>query len=115
VVVETQTRLRSLLLLSVERALLGAVSPSLRAVTCGCDGMSIRIRFVFDGPIDADDHESARIVATEVISDFATPSNEWTISEDIVRLDYPAAVSECALDLWAYNRKERATSGDPLR
>lgn len=93
------------LLLSVQRALLGAVSPNLRAVTCGWEGVEIKLRFVFDGEIAEEELEDARIVGTEVIADFPAP---WTISEDIARLDYPRGLRPGALAFWAYLRKEGA-------
>jgi hypothetical protein len=109
--VDPHDDIRSSLLLSVQRALLGAVPPSLRAVTCDWVGTEIRLRFVFDGPIDPDDHEGAQIAGTEVIADFSSP---WTIDEEIVRLDYPADLNEEALPHWVYLRKESTTDGDPL-
>ncbi len=95
--------IRATLLLSVQRALLGAVPHNLRAVTCDWDGTEIKLRFVFDGEIAEENYEHAQIVGTEVVSDFPAP---WTISEDIVRLDYPGGICPGALALWAYLRKE---------
>jgi hypothetical protein len=93
------------LLLSVQRALLGVIPPSLRAVTAEASGTEVRLRFVFDGPIDEDDLDSAHIAGTEVVADFPSP---WTIDDQLVRLDYPADVREAALQHWAYLRKEPA-------
>ncbi|MEP6564349.1 MAG: hypothetical protein ABJB10_04375 [Mesorhizobium sp.] len=95
--------IRSTLLLSVQRALLGAVPQNLRAVTCGWEGTEIKLRFVFDGEIAEATWDDARIVGSEVVADFAAP---WTISEDFVRLDYPNDMGPGALALWAYRRKE---------
>ena len=103
-VVETTVRQR--LLLSVQRALLGAVAAPLREVSCGWSGQKIKLRFVFDGEIHPDHYESSQIVGSEVIGDFPAP---WTISEEILRLDYPADLSERREDamMLAYLRKER--------
>lgn len=49
------------LLLSVQRALWGAIPPSLRAVTAEASGTEVRMRFVFDGPVDEDDLDAAQI------------------------------------------------------
>jgi hypothetical protein len=95
--------IRAALLLSVQRALLGAVPHNLRAVTCDWEGTEIKLRFVFDGEIADESQETAWIVGTEVIADFPAP---WTISEDIVRLDHPHGLRPGALALWAYLRKE---------
>jgi hypothetical protein len=100
--------IRQSLLLSVQRALLGAVPAALREVSCGWSGQEIKLRFVFDGEIDQDDYESSKIVGSEVIADFSAP---WTISEEIVRLDYPAGLhdeKDDATMTLAYRRKERS-------
>ena len=94
---------RTLLRLSLQRALLGAIPSSLRAVTCETAATEIRLRFVFDGKIGEDDAEDARIVGSEVISDFPA---QWTINDEIVRLDYPEKLGEVALADWVYRRKE---------
>ncbi|PWJ94657.1 MULTISPECIES: hypothetical protein [Mesorhizobium] len=99
------------LLLSVQRALLGAVSPNLRAVICGWAGVEIKLRFVFDGEIAEENLDDVRIVGAEVAADFPAP---WTTSEDVARLDYPHDIRPGALDLWAYLRKESvAATGNP--
>lgn len=98
--------IRQNLLLSVQRALLGAVPAGLREVSCGWSRQEIKLLFVFDGEIDQDDYESAKIVGSEVIADFSAP---WTISEEIVRLDYPAGLHNEKDDetmTLAYRRKE---------
>ena len=94
---------RTKLLLSVQRALLGAVPGSLRAVTCDWEGTEIKLRFVFDGEITEENYEDGHTVGTEVVADFPSP---WTVNENIVRLDYPDGVRTGALALWAYLRKE---------
>jgi hypothetical protein len=91
------------LLLAVQRALLGAVPATLRAVTCDREGTEIKLQFLFDGEIGEDDRDSAQVVGTEVIADFPSA---WTISEEIRRLDYPADVRPYALAHWAYLRRE---------
>ena len=103
--------IRAQLLLSVQRALLDAVPAGLRSVTCDWEGTEIKLRFLFHGEVTEDDEESARIVGTEVISDFASP---WVISEEVERLDYPSDRRTRALSLCAYDRKETASNGEPL-
>lgn len=99
------------ILVFAQRGLLFAAPPNLRAMTCGWSGTNISVRFVFDGPISEDDEESARIVGTEVISAFPSP---WTLTEEIVRLDYPGDIRSHALPLWVYARKETTTEGLPI-
>lgn len=101
-----ETNIRQTLLLSVQRALLGDVPATLREVSCGWSGQDIKLRFVFDGEIQPDDYERSQLVGSEVIGDFPA---EWTISEEILRLDYPADLSErreASAMMLAYQRKE---------
>jgi hypothetical protein len=109
--VEDSIQLSIRLRLSVQSALLGAVPAALREVSCGWEGTEIKLRFVFDGKIDPDDIESARIVGTEVVADFSAP---WTVSEEIIRIDYPNDLSGGSKSgdmLIAYRRKEHSTDG----
>jgi hypothetical protein len=103
--------IRARLLLSVQRALLGAVSPDLRAVTCDWEGVEIKLRFVFDGAIPERAVDEARIVGAEVAADFPAP---WTVTEDIDRLDYPHDPRPGGLALWAYLRKESVAGAGNL-
>ncbi len=102
-----EANFRQTLLLSVQRALLGAVPAALREVRCGWSGQEIKLRFVFDGEIDPDDYESSQIVGSEVIGDFPEIPK---ISEEIIRLDYPDSLNEQIEDTTmtlVYWRKER--------
>lgn len=107
----TDADIRLNLLLSVQAALLFAVPPTLRAVTCGWQGTEVKLRFVFDGPITEDDEEGARIVGTEVVAAFPPP---WTLAEEIKRVDHPADLKAGALPLWVFARKEYTTKGASL-
>ncbi|WP_292066205.1 hypothetical protein [Brevundimonas sp. UBA7664] len=107
----TDADIRLNILIFAQRGLLFAVPPSLRAMTCGWSGTTVNVRFVFDGPISEDDKESARIVGTEVVAGFPSP---WTLTEEIVRLDYPGDLRSDALPLWVYARKETTTEGLPI-
>lgn len=91
-------------LLSTQRALLGAVPASLRAVTCGWTDEKITLRFIFDGPIDGNDEEEMQVVGTEVVADFLAP---MSVAEEVIRVDYPGELGPHLLRVWAYLRKER--------
>ena len=107
----TAADIRLNLLIFRQRALLFAVPPTLRAVTCGWQGTEVKLRFLFDGPISEDDEESARIVGSEVVAGFPAP---WTIDDEIERLDHPADLRSRALPLWLFARKEKTTDGADL-
>ncbi len=85
---------RSSVLLSVQRALLGAVPSGLRGVACGWNETQITLRFIFDGPIDPDREQDMNVVGTEVIADFDAPA---TIDEQVIRVDSPKSLSGYAL------------------
>lgn len=97
------------LLLSLQRALVGEVPAPLRAATCDRTDATILLRFIFDGPIDPDEHEDMRAVGTEVIADFPP---EVAIDERIIRADYPASLAPHSLRRRACMRKGGPTE-DP--
>jgi hypothetical protein len=109
---EDSAQIRMHLILSVQRALLGAVPATLREVACGWEGTEVKLRFVFDGEIDPDDYADAQIAGTQVIADFLEP---WTISEEIVRIDYSTDLREgrpAGNMFLVYQRKEPSIARD---
>jgi len=85
---------RSLVLLSVHRALLGEVSSRLRALRVSYDHTNIRIEAFFDGNITEDDRESMLEVEAEVHADF----HEYLgVTCDVARLDAPARIPQDGL------------------
>ena|SRR5579871_3113997 len=92
-------------ILSLNRALLDAVFPQLRAAKIQWDNKKVHLFFYYDGEISEDDHESLECVATEVISDF--PSLALEI--DITRCDYPTRIpqSDASNIAFVYSRKEK--------
>ncbi len=93
-------------ILSMNRALLGEVSPALRAAKIAWDEDVVHLYFYYDGKISEEDHESAECVATEVIADF--PEHELEI--DILRWDYPKRIPQEGLDT-VYHRREKKPPG----
>ena len=98
--------LKAELLLSLQRALVGVVPASLRAVTCDWAEAKITLRYIFDGPMAPDDEESMRVVGAEVVSDFPP---HMALDEQFVRFDHPAGLTPQFLRAWAYMRKEGPT------
>ncbi|WP_434026808.1 hypothetical protein [[Pseudomonas] boreopolis] len=94
---------RSMLLLSLQRALLGEVHPELRQASIEADLISrvIRLRFEYDGPPSDAARESCSCAATEVIADFPSP---WQLDEQHVAM--PAPLSLLPLAHVAYRRAE---------
>jgi hypothetical protein len=92
-----------MLLLSLQRALLGEVHPQLRQASVEADGHGqiVRLRFEYDGvPADIV-RESCSCAATEVIADFSSP---WQLDEQHVSVPAPSRLSPLAHV--AYHRAE---------
>lgn len=90
------------LLLSCHRALLGAVFPQLRAVLVRTTDKAWHVRFLVDGEIAEDDHDSLTTAAAEIAADLPTG---FEVHDQIERLDAPAPM---AFQDWriAFLRKE---------
>lgn len=75
--------------LSAQRALLGHVTPQLRAVSVELDRECRRltVRFVFDGEPSESVRDAASCAGTEMIAD---RPDGWTIDEQIVVCEAPA-------------------------
>ena len=94
--------LRVRLLLSIQRALLGEITPNIRAVTARIDAQAIVLRWIIDGEISDGLRDDLSAVGTEVVAEFS--SHE--IAEEFVRCDASHAMNELYLDYLAYARKE---------
>lgn len=86
----------------MQTALLGMVTPKLRAVACGWQGDTIVLDFLFDGDFTEEEAEECRVASGEVWADFANSRLE----ERITAYPYPMALGEKRLSHWVYIRKE---------
>ncbi len=95
---------RSQLLLSLQRALLGAVHSQLRQASIELDPSSqlVRVRFEYDGSPDARVKESCSDAATELIADFPAP---WDLDVQHRVVPYPERL--VGLKHVAYRRAEQ--------
>jgi hypothetical protein len=101
--------IESQVVLSLVRALLGAISANLRSVSFEVETDTIHLLFLFDGEISDDDRDGVLTAAGEVIADFPAP---MIICENVERLDYPDAIQGRALKRQVYRRRELMAS-DP--
>ncbi|MCL1471629.1 scaffold protein involved in DNA repair [Argonema antarcticum] len=92
--------MRNSVILSVQRALLGEVSPALRGVTVGWDENSIAILCYYDRKISPEDREAMSCVETEVMADFP----DLQMDLDVIQCDVPQEMK--LLDVWVYRRSE---------
>ena len=95
-------QLRVRLLLSIQRALLGEVTPNIRVVTAQIDAQIIVLRWIIDGEISDSFRLDLSAVGAEVVADFATHE----VAEEFIRCDASHAMDELYLDDVAYARKE---------
>ncbi len=77
------------LLLEIQRALLGIVTPNLRMVTAEGNEEEIHLVFYYHGDIPGKEKEMAEVASAEIVSGF---SNQ-TLNLEIIRVDAPAKMS----------------------
>jgi len=94
--------LRVRLLLSIQRALLGEVTPNIRAVTAAIDDNTITLRWIIDGAIAPGLENDLSVAGAEVGADF----NSHQIAQEFLRCDAPRPMDEFQLEQLAYQRKE---------
>lgn len=86
---------RQILLLSLQRALLGEVDPTLRQASVEADAalQTIRLRFEYDGSPSDIARERCSCAAAEVIADFPDP---WRLDEQHRAVPMPDPLSPLA-------------------
>lgn len=82
----TDSSLRTRLLLSIQRALWGVVTPNLRCVYVGVVGKKVYCTFVYAKAPSAVERDAASVAGTEVIADF---EEGYTIDDRILVSDAP--------------------------
>ncbi len=89
--------------LSIQSALLGAITENIRNVAVYINEKKILLYFFIDGEIREDDKENISIIETEVIADF---EDDFDIESIIKRVDTPEPIT---LDrgFSVFQRKER--------
>lgn len=91
---------RQNILLSIQRALLGSITTSLRAVTLSWTKKIFHIIFYYNGKISKKDKDLVEEAIGEILIDFEGLPN----SIEILRLDLPAKIP--CLETFAYYRHE---------
>jgi hypothetical protein len=69
---EEEKNFRALVLLSLQRALVGMITQSMLAVFVSWTEMEVCVRVLFDRPVSPDDIEWVSIIETEIIADIPT-------------------------------------------
>lgn len=80
----------SSLFCSIQRALLGNVTPNLRAVYVFIEGENYGIIFYYDKPLSEEEEELASLTDTEFISDFP----DYETSSSIEVIPYPKPIPQ---------------------
>jgi len=83
-------------------ALLGSVTPNLRAVIVTFDSKYIRLFFYYDHSPSEEEEELAEEVATELISD----CTEYMIETEKTTMAYPQTIPEKKDGIFIYHRYE---------
>ena len=100
----TSTDMRTNVLLSVQRALVGHIGTAVRAIMCRWTIDEIHVRVVFDGEISDDDAEAISEAETEVIADF---SSETAVCFTLERRDRPVLIKHDADEELVFRRLEK--------
>ena len=93
---------RVAVLLSVQRALLGAIGPDLRDVTVGWSASEIRLRCLYDQPVEDPAWEAMGAVEAQLLGDFPT----FQVHLELEHYARPLVLAERTLDTWVYARRE---------
>lgn len=93
---------RRRVLLTFQVALLGMVTPSLRAVTVGWEGKRIAAKCIFDRAVTIEEREACSDIEGEVLASF--PDCEVEVSP--LFLEPGRKLNEALLMAWVYYRKE---------
>ena len=106
---EQELNLRYEVLLFLQRALLGEISPTLRGVTVGwsLEKRKILVHAFFDGEISEADRASMDEVESGLYADFP---QGFKVNVMCIRKDAPENLNEHTLRVWVYHRREY----DPL-
>ena len=92
---------RTRILLTLQQALLGAVTPALRGVTAGWEpGGDLTVTCYFDGDISETDEEAMEDLDTELLAGF----DDRKIALELLRCDAPAPMA--VRTAWVYRRHE---------
>ncbi len=97
----TENELRTMVLLSLQSAMLGEIFPEMRSISCSWTSKNVNIRVVVDGEVD--DMESIDFIHTEMI---ASLPEDIHVSIENIRVDSPQAINECSLAVCVYQRRE---------
>ncbi len=88
-------------MMALQQALLGEVSPQIRAVSVSWEDGSIHFLAYIDGPISEEVRESMSCSETELMALF--PSSE-SVTHEVIRLDEPLPIPKDLV--WVYRRRE---------
>lgn len=90
------------ILLELQTALLGVITPNIRGITVGWTSDQIDIIAYYNGTISDDDKEDIEVVNTEMVAKFYPTK----ITSECIRIDYPENIRNKHLKKWVYFRKE---------
>jgi hypothetical protein len=103
VVGRNSTELRIRVLLSLQRALVGEVTPNIRAVSVEYSEEKIRIQVYIDGEISEEAKEEFDAgVVTQVVADFPYPEkDDPSVEYEFLRIDAPGRIDYRGIVIYA--------------
>jgi hypothetical protein len=84
---------------SIRRALSGNLPRGLIGITFARHDKKLFLRFLFSGPPDAEQFDSATTVSTEVIADFPP---DWDLEDEYLGVEPFKEINNYSLGNWAY-------------
>ncbi len=99
-----QNSMKTLLPLSLQRALLGMITQNIRAVYADWNDLQVVLYFFFDGEFTEDEAEEVSCIETEVLADILDIDQSIRSKTQCIRLDYPGLIN-CS-GICVYGRKE---------
>lgn len=94
---------RTQVLLSLQRALWGVITPDIRAIAVGWGEGSINARFIYEHSVSAADWETVREVETQVLADLDEGIRTNFTAEFVPGPGFSLSPQE---EWWAYMRHE---------
>lgn len=89
--------------LAFQKALIGEITPNIRAIYIKLAGNTINTIFFYNNKITDEDQENMSNITTEVIANF----NDYFIDEKAIRIDYPKLFSLGSEYVLIYKPKEK--------
>ncbi len=97
---------KTYILLSLQFALLGEISPNVRAIFVDWNSSTITLYFIFDGELSEEDKENASCIETEFSCCLPIEEEQIRYTTNCIRIDAPKPIPQFGREC-VYKRKEQ--------